>query len=247
MVDYAAALLEQDRLFTEVVAGADWTAPVPTCPGWTLLQLIRHLGRGHRWAAQIIREQRDSPLDPREVPGGKPPADEAGALNWLNESGRLVVDAVAAVGAQTPVWTFLGPRPAGWWIRRRLHEATVHRADAAIALGAGYELAPELAADGITEWVEIVVAEAGNGRELPMDSGNSLHLHATDVDAKWSIRSDGTALSWNHSHPRATAAARGRAQDLLLAFVRRRDAEEAGVKILGESRVWTSWLERSDY
>ena len=49
--------------------------------------------------------------------------------------------------------TFLGPKAASWRLRR-LHEATVHRADAAIALGAPYQLSAELAADGITEWLD---------------------------------------------------------------------------------------------
>jgi hypothetical protein len=50
--------------------------------------------------------------------------------------------------------TFVGPRAAAWRTRRRLHETTVHRADAAIAVGAPYELRAELAADGISEWLE---------------------------------------------------------------------------------------------
>ena len=50
-------------------------APVPTCPGWTLNQLFKHVGRGNRWSAQIIRERRAEPLNPRDVQNGKPPED----------------------------------------------------------------------------------------------------------------------------------------------------------------------------
>ena len=75
-----------------------------------------------------------------------------------------------AVGADTAVWTFIGPRPAHWWIRRRVHEATVHRADAAIALGADYQLTPELAADGIDEWLERIAVEA-NAESSPLERG----------------------------------------------------------------------------
>jgi hypothetical protein len=56
-VDYGAALIEQNRLLADVLLAADPATPVPTCPGWTLLQLLRHVGRGDRWAAQIIRER----------------------------------------------------------------------------------------------------------------------------------------------------------------------------------------------
>ena len=38
----------------ELAAGADLTRPVPTCPDWTMRQLITHVGRAHRWAAAIV-------------------------------------------------------------------------------------------------------------------------------------------------------------------------------------------------
>ena len=37
-----------------LIINGDLERPVPTCPGWTLRQLATHLGRGHRWAAQIV-------------------------------------------------------------------------------------------------------------------------------------------------------------------------------------------------
>ena len=36
----------------------------------------------------------------------------------------------------------------------------MHRADAALALGVDYDPAPELAADGISEWVELMTVQA---------------------------------------------------------------------------------------
>ena len=54
-----------------------------------------------------------------------------------------------------------------------MHEATVHRADAALALGADYQLAPELAADGIDEWLERVVVE-GRGDVVAVGSGQDV-------------------------------------------------------------------------
>ena len=136
MDDYATALTGQNRMLGELLQDADWSAPVPTCPGWTLLQLLRHVGRGDRWAAQIIADRADASLDPRLVREGRPPADAPGAIQWLSRSPLTLLAAVDDVGPGTEVSTFLGPRAASWWVRRRLHEATVHRADAAIALGA---------------------------------------------------------------------------------------------------------------
>ncbi len=249
-MDFRAALIDETGAFGELVRTADPATPIPTCPEWTLKQLFRHVGRGNRWAAQIVADEREEALDPREVPDGKPPDDPDGAVEWLNAGARLILDSVDAVGAHTPVWTFIGPRPAQWWIRRRLHEATVHRADAAIALGTDYQLTPEVAADGIDEWLERIVAEA-NADSSPLAAGRTLHLHATDdglgAAGEWTIagRDDGIALS--REHGKADAALRGSAKDLLLAIVRRRTAADGGVEVFGDAGVWDGWLTRTPF
>src|SRR4051812_15581361 len=102
-VDFRAALIEETKAFGEVIRVADPTTPVSTCPGWSLNQLFKHLGRGHPWAAQIIAERRTEPLDPREVRDGKPPEDPDAAIEWLNGSAQAVIDAVDHVGADARV------------------------------------------------------------------------------------------------------------------------------------------------
>ena len=75
-----------DRFFTELrgctaelarIIDGDLERPVPTCPGWTFRQLATHLGRGHRWAAQIVATRATTPIPLREVADGKLPQDPA--------------------------------------------------------------------------------------------------------------------------------------------------------------------------
>lgn len=183
-MDFATALIAENTAFADLLRDADLSIPVPTCPEWTLEQLMRHVGRGDRWCAQIVAEQSMDFIDPRTVEGGKPPAGRDNEIAWLQAGPRQLIDAVAATGADTAVWTFLGPRPASWWIRRRLHEVVVHRADAAIALGVDYDVDPALAADAITEWLERVEIQADEegpaGGDRPVADEHSIHLHATD-------------------------------------------------------------------
>ena len=157
-MDFRAALLEQTRAFGDLIRSGDPATPVPTCGEWTLRQLSRHVGRGSHWAAQIVAERRIEPLDPRDVRNGRPPDDPDAAIDWLNDGAQALIDAVDRVGADARVWTFLGPRPAGFWLRRWLHEVTVHRADAALALGREFDLPPESAADAGSEWIELVAS-----------------------------------------------------------------------------------------
>jgi uncharacterized protein (TIGR03083 family) len=244
-VDYSAALIEQNRLLADVLLGADPAAPVPTCPGWTLLQLLRHVGRGDRWAAQIIRERPAGYLDPRQVPDGRPPDDKAGARGWLIAGARTVLDAVDEAGSDTEVWTVLGPRPAHWWIRRRLHEATVHRADATFANGGNYSLSADLSADGIDEWLDRLVVELAAAPSTAIDDGATIALHATDLDAdsgSWLIRGLPTGIAWNRGRAAGPARARltGSAAELFLALVRRSNVDSA--RLHGDAEVWRRWL-----
>lgn len=227
---------------------------IPTCPEWNLNQLFRHFGRGNRWSAQIVADQMDGPLDPRDVVGGKPPAEITAAIDWLNEGAQRVLDAVAKTGPDTPVWTFLGPRPASWWVRRRLHEATVHRADAALALGGEFTLAPEWAADGIGELLDLLPAVvARNADVMPLADGQSVHLHAADEGlgsaGEWTIgRPTGTdTVRWSHEHGKATVALRGCARDLFLVATRRVPVADTDITVFGDAAVWRKWVEHTAF
>ena len=239
-MDFAADLIGQNRAFGELVAGGDWSAPVPTCPGWSLEQLFRHVGGGHRWAAQIVIERPDRAIDPRAVPEGTPPDDIAGAIAWLHAGARKLIDAVQDGGADTTVWTFTGPRPAHWWIRRRLHETVVHCADAAIAVGHDFDIRPELAADAVDEWLDLATARRGI-------CGDTIHLHATDAgpDAigEWTI-ADG---DWSHEHRKADVALRGCTRDLLLTLTRRKAVGESSIEMFGDDAVWQAWLDATPF
>ena len=247
-MDFRAALLEQTRAFGDLTRSGDPQAPVPTCGDWTLTQLFRHVGRGNRWAAQIISEHRNQPLDPRSVRDGKPPEDPDAALDWLNRGAQMVIDAVERVGSER-VWTFIGPRPAGWWIRRRVHETAVHRIDAALALGDALDLPAELAADSLSEWIELATVD--KRRTPALEHGQSIHLHATEEElgptGEWTIAHDDEGLWWARTHGKGDVALRGPVNALLLATVRRKTADQAGLEVFGDPAVWDGWLERTPF
>ena len=249
-MDVRATLLTETTAFGDLYRGADPATPVPTCPGWTLNQLFKHVGRGNRWCAQIIDDRRQEPLDPREVPDGKPPDDVDGAIAWLDAGVQKIIDAVDHVGADAKVWTFNGLKPAGWWVRRRVHEQAVHRADAALALGVGFDIPAAVAADGVSEWVELILKGADR-HTPPLERGVSLHLHATDdglgPTGEWTVVNDEDGLNWSHDHAKGEVAVRGRAVDLLLGITRRRSTAEAGLEVFGDEAVWDGWLARSPF
>ena len=247
-MDYPSVLAAENGTFTALITQADPSTAVPTCPGWTLRELLRHLGRGDRWCARIVADRSTGPVDPKTVADGVPPDDRDGQGAWLRAGPRLLLDAVAATGEDTAVWTFLGPRPAAWWIRRRLHETVVHRADAALALGVRFDVDPEVAADAITEHLERTVIRAAESTDDPaLAAGQSLHLHATDTDGEWTLHGTADGIAVDREHGKATVALRGPARDLLVALVRRATIDDLDVQCFGDRAVWTTWLDRTPF
>lgn len=231
-IDFAGELLQENQAFGELIAATDPDTQVPTCPGWTVSQLFRHMGRGDRWAAQMIIDRATAGLDPREVPQGRPP--EGAELQWLHDGARRLTDAAAEAG-DTEIWTFVGPHPASWWVRRRLHETVVHRADAAIAAGAPFTVAPVIAADAISEWLDLAA-----GRGVIPES--TVHLHATDDGlgsaGEWTIGGG----RWSHDHAKGDVALRGGATELLLALTGRKALGETSLELFGDPGVWQTCL-----
>jgi uncharacterized protein (TIGR03083 family) len=136
-------------------AGLD--APVPTCPDWTVLDLVAHQGMVHRWAGAIVGGGR--PDD--EVVAGLETAgrEAADPLAWLRDGALEVSRSITEAPGDREAFVFLNdaPAPRGFWARRQCHETTVHAVDAlAASLGRPPRaeetwIDPVLARDGIDE------------------------------------------------------------------------------------------------
>jgi uncharacterized protein (TIGR03083 family) len=250
---YYAEIMTQTAGIAEVVRSADRALPVPTCPEWTLEKLARHVGRVHRWATASVTRRATEPVDPRGLDDAVPPEDTEGLVSWLTTGAERVVEAVREVGPQTPVWAWADDQSAGFWARRMAHESLVHHADASLAVGGGLDPAPELAADGISELLDLVASPKVRRRipdlaELAGD-GQILHLHATEprllTAGEWLVRRTPDGVVWEHGHDKGDVAVRGPAADLLLVLYRRLPVAESRVEILGERELFDHWLART--
>ncbi|MFI5782090.1 maleylpyruvate isomerase family mycothiol-dependent enzyme [Nocardia sp. NPDC051570] len=241
------ALLEETDRLAELYLEADPATPIPTCPDWTLANLVAHVGGGHRWAAAMIAERAATAMDFDRVPDIRRPRAVAEAAAWLREGARVVIDAVDDVGPEVPVWTpFSRPRPSEWWVRRRLHEATGHRADALLALDREVDLDPALAADGISELLGLIAL--GSPRFAPpLDAGDTLSLHAIDDADHWRIRKGDSVIEWDTDTASATAGVEATAADLFLVLLGRIPVEPPRVRVSGDAAVLSTWLARTRF
>ncbi|HEY2056978.1 MAG TPA: maleylpyruvate isomerase family mycothiol-dependent enzyme [Amycolatopsis sp.] len=232
---FAAELLAQTEGFAALVTGADPTRLVPTCPEWTLEDLVAHVGRGLRWAAAVTAQRTFVPFD--LVPEAALPD---APVPWVRSAAALLVSAVAANGAGNPAWTWVEDQRAGFWLRRMTHELVVHRADAAAALDAPYDVEPALAADGVTEFFELIPARL-RGNQSPAlrnlaGNGETLQLHATDVTGDWRLTRTPDGLAVTDTTGPADVTVQAPASDLMLVLYGRRPVSE--VEVLGDMALF---------
>ncbi|MFI8432642.1 maleylpyruvate isomerase family mycothiol-dependent enzyme [Streptomyces sp. NPDC079020] len=250
---YCDEILAQTDELRALLKGADPAARVPTCPDWSLRELAAHVGGAHRWVGEIVRSRATEDIPEERIPGYAGPDGEGPAAldAWLAEGADTAVAALREAGSGAEVWTWSWDRRTDFWVRRMTHETVVHRADAALAAGAVFEVAPEVAADTIDEWLRIVAfSQAGGDPEAAelRGGGRSLHLHATDVpDAEWLIEFGEEGFTWRRAHEKATVALRGPLTDLMLVFNRRLDPGSDRVEVLGDAELLDFWLERSSF
>ncbi|WP_328768346.1 maleylpyruvate isomerase family mycothiol-dependent enzyme [Streptomyces sp. NBC_00286] len=254
---YCDEIVAQTALLREHLKDADLAVTVPTCPDWTLRELAVHVGGAHRWVEHIVRTGATEEVQDSQVPDfAGPEHDDPAALDaWLAEGAEKTAATLRTAGPEAAAWTWSWERTAGFWARRMTLETVIHRADAAIAAGAPYELAPELAADAIDEWLQIVryaqqVMPQHAASEL-RGSRRSIHLHATDtpaeLNAEWFIQLTEDGVTWRRDHEKATVALRGPLTDVLLAFYRRLPLDGGKLEVLGEPGLLGFWLERATF
>ncbi|MFF1546116.1 maleylpyruvate isomerase N-terminal domain-containing protein [Streptomyces sp. NPDC058291] len=259
------------ELRTVVTSGADLAATVPTCPDWSLEQLVRHLGGALRWVDALVRTraQENIPDERIALLGGPDAEGDPAALDaWLAQSAELVVGALREAGPDTKVWGWAGVFDSGFWARRMTHEITVHRADAALAAGLPYAVAPDVAADAVDEWLELVRWVQRNepqpaAGDLPA-ADRTIQLHATDAPAEPDAGRGGVTVppgeAWGRvielteqgvvrrpGHEETAVTLRGPLTSVLLAFYGRLPLDSPGLEVLGEREVLESWLAKTEF
>ncbi len=213
------SLRREAGAFRAAITPADLDKPVPSCPDWTVHDLVGHLGRKYRFPFnKAVADVSKRPEEERPVP----PSGEA-VLEWWDESFADVVTTLEALDPGTPAWNWSPQQQtAAFWHRRMAHETSIHRWDVQTALGLPEPIdPPELAVDGVDEVLDSFLP-VGRIAE-PINVTGVARLAATDIDAAWDvrIRDNGITLldtgGWFDDAPEIAAIAQGTASDLLLA------------------------------
>ncbi len=230
--------------FVALIDGADPAAAVPTCPEWTITQLVEHVGGVHRWATAMVRDvsPKAHTFDSLSL---ELPEAPSGYAKWLNAGGETLIAVMRAADPDAPMWAWGADQHVRFWSRRMLHETAVHRADAEWAVGAEPEVDADVALDGIDEFLLNLSHTRAAGPRLGSLAGGSLAL-VTD-DAAWLVTVGPDGFTWRRDPARtaADATVRAAADDLLLFTYGRRTAADPRVETTGSAAFLEGWSEAS--
>jgi uncharacterized protein (TIGR03083 family) len=233
------------------LAGPD--APVPTCPGWVVRDLVLHQGAVHRWATAYVSGGHTKPgaVDFSTARGPEPARAEL--VDWLLTGHAALVAALAGASPDLQCWAFLpAPSPLAFWARRQAHETSIHRVDAELAAGPTTSpMESGFAADGIDE---LLVGFGSVRGRRPGDDDHKpmvIAVRCTDQASGWTLRlgPEGVAATASDtgddtgSHPAPECTVRGAAADLYLTLWRRSGSEALSVE--GDGSAFELLLERA--
>lgn len=120
---------------------------VPTCPDWTVRDLVGHVGGAQRWPLAILSGG-GGPL-PRVLP--EPSGDLA---SWFEQGAQHLVAAMRDFGEDAIVWNpFDAAGQVDWWIQKIAVETGLHRWDGENAYGDASPIDNVVAGVGIDEMV----------------------------------------------------------------------------------------------
>ncbi len=212
-------------------AGVD--AAVPSCPGWTVADLLAHVGRLHRWVTDLVVNQ---PEDTMRAWGQEIPSGEA-LFDWYEAGYPALAAALRGASPAQPAWSWTPDATAAFWARRQANELAVHRWDAQAAAGAPEPVDHALAVDGIDEFFGLIPfwRDAGN----VVGNGETLHFHCTDGEGEWLARLAPEWLVVTTEHAKGDVAARASASDLLLFLYGRVPA--AALETFGDVTLLARW------
>jgi uncharacterized protein (TIGR03083 family) len=223
---HASAMAAEVRAF----GAEDFAANVASCPGWTVRDLVGHLGSVHRWGAEIVRTgERGERLPPPTDPGELAP--------WFAAGVDDLIAATRAAEPGTDCWTF-GPPPhvVDFWVRRQATETAVHHWDALSALSRPAKIDSALGEDGVDEVVTFIFPrQVSHGRIEPLT--DVVQLQAAQTNASWTLALDGTQPA---GAPQATVTAG--AADLFLLLWHRIAPTDPRVTITGDRAAATRVL-----
>jgi uncharacterized protein (TIGR03083 family) len=183
-IDFVESFVSVARRFAAAVELGDLGARVPACPTWTAYDVVVHLGNVHAWAATILETGNRAELQEDEPKHRRPGV----AGEWYAAKAEDLYAVLRAADPDADAWNFAGVLPTkAFWIRRQVHETSMHLVDLEQAAGRKPTLDPLLSTDGIAEVFEVFLPRM-HSRGHRADLTEPITFRALDTDHAWTLQ-----------------------------------------------------------
>lgn len=245
------ALQDHTRQLADDALAAGAAAPVPTCPGWTVTNLVEHVGQTLNWVAEIVERRVTDPAElPTEV--AELPAEPQDWPAWLTGAAARAAEACSGEALEAPVFNAAADERTGawFWLHSLLNEAVVHGYDAAAAAGHAYVVDADVAAGLITNHLTMLTAPTWTARRPESatalrGAGEILRWHATDNTGDWHVERHPDGARRQPADGAADVTVEGPARSLLLVLTRRVPLTGDHVTIDGDAELARRWVEHT--
>ena len=234
--DYLAEIRTSAARIVEVAT--DLPAAVPTCPGWSVSDVLRHTGAvySHKVASMRMPE---GPQHTDDWDHG--PAEDDDLVEWFQERATELLDELEARGTDTPSYTWHPDHgTSGFWYRRMAHETVVHRADVESAVGNMTPVGDATALDGVDEVLDWFLVGCHDDVGPGAPGEGTVAVRTGDHIWRATLLPDSVELS-REPGP-ADAVVSGEPSELLLWLWGRRP--DSAVTVDGDAEVLSAFRER---
>lgn len=248
---FCAMAGREARHLAELVQDADLTRRLPWSRQWRLEDLVHHVGAIHRWVASLVHSdaRRYQPI--RDTDDWPTPNSSRQAARWLVVGQGPLLAALEAADPGPKMWTWGADKHVRFSSRRMTHETGIHRADAELALDLNPQFDPQVAADGVNEFLENLWSARAwrRGMAALRGCGETIELISTDTNDRWIITRTSSGFTWTHrplSHTdRSDVTVTGSVNDLYLLAWKRIHPDNSSLKVLGNQAVIDHWHRHS--
>jgi uncharacterized protein (TIGR03083 family) len=185
---YGSFIEQVDQLGYGLASAAEPTldAPVPTCPGWTVRDVVLHVAE--------VYEHKIACTELQASPDPWPPEwGDRDPIEWFRDAhGRLLAMFHAHDPTDPSATWWPADQTVGFWARRMAHETAIHGADAQLVSDRLAPLDADLAVDGIDEILRIMLE--GDWSEAPSPDSTGQRVAVTAGDRSWVVTLNGSSI-----------------------------------------------------
>lgn len=231
-------LIRTDGARMRELAGDGLDAEIPSCPGWTVGEVLLHTGEVYGHKVACMR------LGSRPEPGGWPagPDDPAAVVDWFGERLEELLGELRERGPEGPSYTWHSEHQStGFWFRRMAQETAVHRVDVESGFDQVRPVDTDLAIDGIDEVLDWMLVYWSADEVGPDGPGRGTVLVRTG-DTAWRATLEADRVDLARGPGSSDAVLSGEPSELLLWLWGRRP--DSAVLREGDEQLLAAFRER---